>query len=123
RLVGGVAILQDMRPIKELEKLRQEWTSVVADDLRQPTTLIHTYASLLARSDLDDKSREKVEHILTSTRQLERMVADLLDASLLESRHLKLEKEPTDIAALCASIGEKLLAKLGDRQFSLRVEG
>ncbi|HLV61653.1 MAG TPA: ATP-binding protein [Fredinandcohnia sp.] len=123
RLVGGVAILQDMRPIKELEKLRQEWTSVVAHDLRQPTTLIHTYASLLARSDLDDKSREKVEHILTSTRQLERMVADLLDASLLESRHLKLEKEPTDIAALCASIGEKLLAKLGDRQFSLRVEG
>src|SRR5690606_34930776 len=71
RLVGGVAILQNMRPIKELEKLRQEWTSVVAHDLRQPTTLIHAYASLLARSDLDDKSREKVEHILTSTRQLE----------------------------------------------------
>src|SRR5690606_24843547 len=102
RLVGGVGILQDMRPVKALEKLRQEWTSVIAHDLRQPTTLIHTYASMLARGDLDEKAQERVEHILSSTRQLERMVADLLDASLLESHHLQLEKEPTDIDALCA---------------------
>lgn len=123
RLVGGVGILQDMRPVKALEKLRQEWTSVIAHDLRQPTTLIHTYASMLARGDLDEKAQERVEHILSSTRQLERMVADLLDASLLESHHLQLEKEPTDIDALCASLGEKLLAELGERELSLRVEG
>lgn len=123
RLVGGVGILQDMRPMKALEKLRQEWTSVVAHDLRQPTTVIHTYASLLARGELDEKARERVHHILSSTRQLERMVADLLDASLLETRHLKLERKPTDLDALCASIAEKLAAEAEGRELRLEVEG
>lgn len=123
RLVGGVAILQDMRPMKALERLRQEWTSVVAHDLRQPATVIHTYASLLARSELDEKSRERVGHILSSTLQLERMIADLLDASLLETRHLNLERKPTDLDALCAGIAEKLAAKAEGRELHLEVEG
>gem|GEM_PF-1300633 len=123
RLVGGVAMLQDMRPIKELEKLRQEWTSVVAHDLRQPATVIHTYASLLARSDLDEKSRERVQHILTSTRHLERMIQDLLDASLLEARHLKLEYRPTSLEVLCATLSEKLAGEIQNRPVRLLVEG
>lgn len=123
RLVGGVGILQDMRPVKALEKLRQEWTSVIAHDLRQPVTLIHTYASMLARGDLDERSRDKVEHILSSTRQLERMVADLLDASLLETHHLQLERAPTDLDALCAGIGEKLSAETGGRTLVIELEG
>lgn len=123
RLVGGVGILQDMRPIKELERLRQEWTSVVAHDLRQPATVIHTYASLLVRGDLDEKSRDRVQHILSSTRQLERMITDLLDASLLEARHLKLECRPTFLDKLCETLTEKLAEEVHDREMRLRVEG
>lgn len=123
RLVGGVAILQDMRPIKALEKLRQEWTSVVAHELRQPTTVIHTYASLLAREELDEKSMERVRHILSSTRQLERMVVDLLDASLLETRHLKLERSRMDLAALFSGIVKKLAADAEGREIQFKVQG
>lgn len=123
RLIGGVAILQDMRPIKELERLRQEWTSVVAHDLRQPATVIHTYASLLARSSLDEKSRERVEQILVSTRHLERMISDLLDFSLLEARHLKLEYRPTSLDVLCATLSEKLAVEVANRKVNLQVEG
>ena len=52
-IVGAVVTYEDITPLKELERLRQEWTSVVAHDLRQPVTTIMTLAGVLARSGAD----------------------------------------------------------------------
>src|SRR5262249_37739214 len=36
RVSGAVLVFQDIAALKELERLREEWTSVIAHDLRQP---------------------------------------------------------------------------------------
>ena len=45
---GAVVVFEDITPQKELERLRTEWSSIVAHDLRQPLNAIAVHAQLIA---------------------------------------------------------------------------
>ncbi|HVC35569.1 MAG TPA: ATP-binding protein [Chloroflexota bacterium] len=108
-VAGALAVLDDLSSIKELERLREEWTSIVAHDLRQPVTVVLGYATQLARrGHSDDTPRAKaIEHILASANQLRRMINDLLDASRLEARRLALERQSLDLVGLVSTVVER----------------
>ncbi|HEX5417664.1 MAG TPA: ATP-binding protein, partial [Chloroflexota bacterium] len=114
---GAVVTFQDITAIKELERMREEWVSLIAHDLRQPVTVITGYAQRLQRLLITHASPEKeqqtIENVLVSTRSLNRMVGDLLDASRIETRHLTLEKRSVDFAALVRNAveGARLVAR------------
>jgi len=112
RVVGAVEIYEDISALKEVERLREEWTALVAHDLRQPVTVISGYADhlhqLLERGAPPDRQIANVEHIRTASRILGRMVSDLLDMSRIEARRLALQKEDLDLAALTDSVVERL---------------
>lgn len=103
RPYGVVTIFQDISTIKELERLREEWASVVAHDLRQPVNVItldaESLARLLAGGDFRDWPKV-LNRIRQSTRRLNTMIDDLLDVSLIEARRLHLEREDADLAVL-----------------------
>ena len=99
---GAVTIYQDISTIKELERLREEWSSLVAHDLRQPLGVILLEAAALARMLGDysvEECRKVVDRIRHSTKRLNKMIDDLLDVSLIEGRHLTLERSETDLAS------------------------
>ncbi|MDI3289594.1 PAS domain S-box protein [Polyangium sp. 15x6] len=104
--LGTVVTYEDITPLKELERMRQEWTSVVAHDLRQPVTTIMTLASMLARASADPTARRRAERIVESAERLGRMIGDLLDLSRIEAHRLELVRAPTDIPALLARVIE-----------------
>ncbi|MDC3961954.1 PAS domain-containing sensor histidine kinase [Polyangium jinanense] len=110
QILGAVVTYEDITPLKELERLRQEWTSVVAHDLRQPVTTIMTLAGMLARSP-DPTARRRAERIVTSTERLERMIGDLLDLSRIEAHRLELVRAPTDIPELLGHVIETTEAR------------
>ncbi|WP_375768528.1 ATP-binding protein [Archangium gephyra] len=94
---GAVAIFRDISPLKELERQREEWTSVVAHDLRQPVSVIALALDAL-RHDTPEgppaEQQEPLQWIDTSVSNLRRMIEDLLDASRIEARQLRLERQP-----------------------------
>ncbi|HEX6839291.1 MAG TPA: PAS domain S-box protein, partial [Polyangia bacterium] len=47
RLLGAAMVARDVSAGKALERMREEWTSVVAHDLRQPVSVIHLTAQRL----------------------------------------------------------------------------
>ncbi len=104
---AAVVIVEDISYLKEFDRLREEWTSMVAHDLRQPVTAITAFASLLRRRGADQE-RGWSEHILGSARRLNRMIGDLLEASRLESRRLTLELQEVRLGAALAGIVERL---------------
>jgi signal transduction histidine kinase len=108
-LESALAIASDVSALKEVERLREEWTSVVAHDLRQPTTVILGYGSLLEKSDtqFSPPVRLQVAHILDSARLLSRMIRDLLDSSRIETRRLALERRVVDLTALVPAVVER----------------
>jgi PAS domain S-box-containing protein len=90
---GAVAIYQDISTLKELERLREEWSSIVAHDLRQPLGVITVDAEMLATLlHAGDVQRcpKVIDRIRRSTRRLNTMINDLLDVSRIEARHLAL---------------------------------
>jgi signal transduction histidine kinase len=100
---GAVAIIRDISLLKELERQREEWTSLVAHDLRQPVSVIALALDAL-RHDTpggpSEEQQEPLQWIDTSVGKLRRMIEDLLDASRLEARQFRLERQPLVLAEL-----------------------
>ena len=102
RIIGINGTAADITRLKDLQRLRDEWTSVIAHDLRQPIGTILMASDFLpdVQGDLTEKERTLVERVHSAGLTLKRMVDDLLDMSLLEADRLKLERKPTDPASL-----------------------
>lgn len=105
-----VGIFQDVSPLKEAERLRDEFISVVSHELRSPLTPIRGFAQIVAR-DLEKEGghQQHVDWLLTLQRHVDRvtrLVDDLLDVSRLRAGRLQIRRSPVDIVRLCRSVVE-----------------
>ncbi|MGZ3453244.1 MAG: PAS domain S-box protein [Polyangiales bacterium] len=105
---GAVAILQDVTHQKELEHLREEWTAIVAHDLRQPVASIAMAAQLLQRRMLDREDAKLVNRIHSGADRLRRMIDDLLDYAQIEAGRLRITPRPIDLEPLVAEVIDRL---------------
>ena len=108
--IAGTA--QDITELKELQRQRDEWTSVMAHDLRQPIGVITMAASALPEmhaASLPDKESELVGRIASAAKGLARLVDDLLDLSLLEARRLNLDRHWLQPQMLVRETVERLM--------------
>ena len=103
-VAGAVLLCQDVATVGELQRLREEWASIVAHDLRQPISVIALRSSLLLRTALSSEQRDCVEQIAKSVHGLGRMVSDLMDASLLESDRLRVTFDHHDLGQLVREV-------------------
>jgi PAS domain S-box-containing protein len=105
---GAVVTLSDITVIRELERLRDEWTSLVAHDLRQPVQVIALASAMLDRVLGDDGSGARAnERIRSAAKRLQRMVDDLLDLSRLDARKLELSRRRLGLGELVREIAER----------------
>lgn len=122
--IGAVTFSQDISALKELERLREEWSAVIAHDLRQPITSIQLSAGLLKTLPcINGEITEMAEMIESSARQLNRMTHDLLEITQLEAKKLKLESKEIDIVKLLDQIVKKLSMVFSKNKINLKVSG
>jgi PAS domain S-box-containing protein len=120
RVQGAVVTLQDITSVKDLERLRAEWNSVVAHDLRQPLNVIALCAHLLAARADAPGLRRPIEQIASAARRMDRMIEDLLDLSRLDARQLELSFEPTDLCAVVRASVERIKLGTPEPRFEVR---
>lgn len=118
KILGAVVLYEDISALKALERTREEWTSIVAHDLRQPVAAISLHAQRLARDALEDV-RAHAEHILFGAKRLQRMIGDLLDVSLIEAEHLELDRRACAPGEMLRDIVQRYASALGDHQVEL----
>jgi PAS domain S-box-containing protein len=101
---GGVAVFQDISPLRDLDRQKDEFLAAISHDLKTPATIIKGNANLLqralARADPDGSAQisEGLEVIDESTAQLVRLVDELLDLTRLRMGHeLELDVGPADL--------------------------
>jgi signal transduction histidine kinase/HAMP domain-containing protein len=104
---GGVAVFQDISPLRDLDRQKDEFLAAISHDLKTPATIIKGNANLLqralARADSDGPSQiaEGLEVIDESTAQLVRLVDELLDLTRLRMGHeLELDVGPADLVKI-----------------------
>ena len=98
-----VVTMQDLAPLRELERSRTEFLSVVSHELRAPLTSIKgSTATVLDRArGLDPaEARQFFRIIDQQADRMDALITDLLDAGRIETGTLKVTPGPTDVAAL-----------------------
>jgi PAS domain S-box-containing protein len=118
-ILGAVVTYEDITPLKQAERLREEWTSMIAHDLRSPVQVISGYVQILERNGTfagrTENERRAVDAIGGSAARLARMITDLLDASRIEARRLRLNLQAIDLGNWLANAVDRLV-EIADRR-------
>jgi PAS domain S-box-containing protein len=104
RVVGISTIERDISTLKRLSREREEWSAVVAHDLRQPASAIRLSAESLSRTETNPARQRVIERIRKASDRLERMIGDLLDVSRIEAGQLAVQAESVDLRPLVADV-------------------
>ena len=95
--------------LKEQLARKEQFTAMIAHELRSPLTPIINYAQIIARPN---QRRETIERgstiIISQAWRLSRLVSDLLDSSRLSSGQFTLACNPCDIVKLVKETVEQL---------------
>jgi PAS domain S-box-containing protein len=122
-VLAAVAAFEDITAAKELERLREEWSGVVAHDLRQPLGTISLTAQMLAHATGEAKLLKYADQIHAAAQRLHRMVGDLMDLSRLDAHRLELVRQRVDVPALVRAVAERVALQTPDRAFDVSILG
>jgi len=119
-------IIERLRREQELEaadRRKDEFIAVLSHELRNPLAPIVNGLHILRAGPSDPKSRERVLDMMErSTRQLVRMVDDLLDASRIAQGKLALEKAPADLAPLVREAVDAAMPAISAARHDLQLQ-
>jgi PAS domain S-box-containing protein len=116
-------VTEETRALKELDRLRQEWTLMIAHDLHQPVAAIRLYAQILHSLADVPEAHEPVAKILALATALHRRIGDLSDLSRAEIGELPLRRRPIALADLAHWAVERAALQAPDRILDLQVRG
>jgi signal transduction histidine kinase len=111
--------------VRQANRAKSEFISIVAHELRTPMTSIRGYADMLAKGMAGPLAPDQEGFVHTITRNAERMqilVSDLQDVSRIETGQLKLEKRSTALADALESALEATQAQIEARSQQLMLE-
>lgn len=98
-----VGHIQDIRDRLKVERMKDEFISIISHELRTPLTSIRGALGILdsgVYNDRPDKTHQMLHIALNNSDRLVRLVNDILDLERLDSGKVKLVKQPCLVADL-----------------------
>ena len=102
-LHGFVCVARDIRARKRIERMKDEFISVVNHELRTPLTAIRGSISLLlggTAGPLSERATELLEIGQRNSSRLERLIHDLLDSQQLEAGRMDVDLQDVRLMSL-----------------------
>jgi len=126
RIVGAVALIEDITQKKILERSRDEFFSIASHELRTPLTSIRGntslikdyYQKILAK---DKNLNEMVDDIYSSSVRLIEIVNDFLDTSRLEQGRMKFEIKDFEAETFVEDVMKELKPISQERSIYLKM--
>jgi two-component system phosphate regulon sensor histidine kinase PhoR len=98
--VGRVVVMQDITPLKELDRIKSDFVNTVSHDLRSPLTAILGYVELIGRvGPVTEQQAEFIRRIVFSVQSITTLITDLLDLGRIEAG-FDTQKEVTHLATV-----------------------
>ncbi len=101
KILGGLIILHDVTKIKETEKMREDFTSMMVHELRSPLDGIKKMGEFMRTNSSvreDEKTYDEyMRMIYESSSEMLELVSDLLDVTKIESGKFSVNKTPSSI--------------------------
>ena len=102
-VVSVVVTMQDLAPLDELDRLRNEFLGMVSHELRAPLTAIKGSADILleAAPELDPAERHEYYRVIhDQTGRMRDLISNLLDAGRIDSGTLSVAPESSEVTEL-----------------------
>jgi len=98
RTLGCVVVFHDMTREKEVERIKEDFTSMIVHELRSPLDSIKKIVELLRASAIKKaKQAEYLQMVYGSSSDMLELINNLLDIAKIEAGKFALTKKPSDI--------------------------
>mgnify|MGYP003897850797 CR=1 FL=1 len=122
KIYGAVGVFQDITELRQLEELRRDFLANVSHELRTPLTSIQGFVEAMMDGVISDEELRKkyLEVIHRETLRLSRLIHDLLDLSLMESKKIEWEMGPLSLPPLIDQVLLKLMPQIEDKKIQVK---
>ena len=117
----GARLLEARLRAEAANRAKSEFLANMSHELRTPLNGVLTMAHLMARGDLNQDQRGKLEVILRSGKNLLHVINDILDFSKIEAGRLDLECIAFDAAGVMEDVRSSLAAVAESKGLDLRL--
>tara|TARA_A100001015_G_scaffold120675_1_gene133785 strand:- start:3133 stop:4893 length:1761 start_codon:yes stop_codon:yes gene_type:complete len=117
----GILIAQDITKLKRLESTRQKFVANVSHELKTPITIIRSmFETILASKEKEiDIPVDLLQKGMRNTDRLNQIIDELLQLSKLETTGGEIEKERTNLNAICENVFQQCLPKANEKNIKL----
>lgn len=132
RLENKIMALEEANQrLQRVDKLKSDFITLAAHELRTPITLVYGYARLLKLTapdvNPDDTESGSITdlagRIYLSVNRLNEVINDILNISLIESNEMQLEFDPVNLETIILSALKELGPQENDRNLKIKIEG
>ena len=118
-------LLEARRLAEQANDAKAKFLSMMSHDLRTPLTAISGLADLLAadlHGPLNDDQRGEIQRIRAASRELGRMINDILSFAQLESGKVEVRPQPVPVDAAFARAESLVRLRIQQEELSLRAD-
>jgi PAS domain S-box-containing protein len=115
-------LVQAKEAAEEANRVKDEFIANISHEVRTPLNGVMGMLQLLQSSPLDDERRDFVDTALHSSRNLLRVLNDLLDFSKIQAGKLDIREAPFDLAALVEESLDFFKLQAGGKDLELRAD-
>lgn len=124
-IIGSVAVVRDVSALVDLDRLKDQFITVAAHELRTPVTIIKGYSQLMLRNadKLPADLARMLEAISRGATRIDDVVNDILKVPELRPRGLVVEVEDVDLAEMARLAGRRFEATSEKHQILVQTDG
>jgi len=123
KIMGISAILKDITELKKVDRLKQEFLSIISHELRTPLTPIKGYLSLFLNNSLGKltpKQKAALKTIMNQSNHLQDLIDSVIDISRIDAgRPLELKREPVFLEDIINSAVEAFELALQNKEIKV----
>jgi len=105
-IVGVVTVVRDVSREREIDHMKEDFTSSVSHELRTPLTSIKAYTETILRDpNMPEETRLQFLAVVDEeSDRLATLIEDLLEVSRIQSGKAKFKQEPVDVTAIVEKV-------------------
>jgi len=96
------------RKLKEVDRMKDDFVSMAAHELRTPLSVIKGYMSMISTDQLSDKDKEGISRVNISVENLNSLVGDILDAVRIDQGRIHFEMKEISVPEIIAEVVDSL---------------
>jgi PAS domain S-box-containing protein len=118
-------IQKQLEELKKTEQAKDEFMTMISHELKTPLVPIRGYVDLLISQkmgSLNDKQKEKLNIVKTSSQKLQKLISDLLDAQKIELGKLGINLQQTDLQDVILESVEQMKAVANNKGITMTLQ-